>query len=78
MGAAITLSAAVAEVAGAGTVANVLLGMIVVAASLEAGLGLCLGCTIFRGLMRLGVIPESACEACAQLWTRPTPARQAG
>ena len=78
MGATITVSALIAEVAGAGTLASVLLVMIVIAASLESGLGLCLGCSVFRGLMRVGLIPESACEACAQLWTRPTPARPAG
>ncbi|HMS25662.1 MAG TPA: DUF4395 family protein, partial [Acidimicrobiia bacterium] len=35
-----------------------------VAASLESVLGFCLGCTIFSALMRVGIIPESVCEAC--------------
>jgi hypothetical protein len=47
--------------------AYVVLAMLVVAASLEAFLGLCLGCRIFSLLMRVGVIPESVCERCAQL-----------
>jgi hypothetical protein len=47
--------------------ADVLLAAIVVAATLESALGLCLGCTIFRWLMRIGVIPERICVACANL-----------
>jgi hypothetical protein len=39
--------------------------MLLVAASLEAFAGFCLGCRIFAGLMRLGVIPQSVCERCA-------------
>ena len=49
---------------------NVEAAMILVAASLEAFVGFCLGCTIFRGLMRLGVIPETVCEACNNLQLR--------
>jgi hypothetical protein len=30
----------------------------------------CLGCQIFAGLMKLGVIPETVCEECANIWTR--------
>ena len=36
-----------------------------VGASLEAGLGICMGCIIFQGLMRLGIIPERICFECA-------------
>jgi len=50
--------------------AYVVLGLVVVAASLEAGLGLCLGCKIFALLMRAGIVPESACRECADLWSR--------
>ncbi|MEP7215128.1 MAG: DUF4395 domain-containing protein [Anaerolineaceae bacterium] len=53
--------------------AYVLTAAILVAASLEAFVGFCLGCTIFGLLMRVGVIPESACEACADIsLRRPT------
>lgn len=48
--------------------AQVVLGALLVAASLEAFLGLCLGCRAFALLMRLGVIPEAVCERCADLW----------
>ncbi len=47
--------------------AQVVLGMLVVAASLEAFLGFCLGCQAFALLMRAGVIPESVCERCNDL-----------
>jgi hypothetical protein len=39
-----------------------------VAATLEAALGLCLGCRIFALLMRIGVIPAEVCERCNDLW----------
>ena len=50
--------------AGATGAARVLLAMMVVAASLEAFAGICLGCKAFAALMRLGVVPDSVCEAC--------------
>ena len=43
---------------------------ILFAASLESFLGYCLGCKIFAVLMRFGVIPESVCEACADISRR--------
>jgi hypothetical protein len=51
-------------------IALVLVGAIVVAASLEAFLGFCLGCRMFALLMRAGIIPESACEACLDITKR--------
>jgi hypothetical protein len=48
--------------------AYVLVGMIAVAATLESVFGLCIGCKIFAVLMRAGVIPESVCERCNDLW----------
>ena len=41
--------------------ARVALALLTVAASLESFAGVCLGCYLFAGLMRLGVIPESVC-----------------
>jgi hypothetical protein len=52
------------------TVAYVLVAMILVAASLEAFLGLCLGCRMFALLIRAGVVPEHVCEECNDLWAR--------
>ncbi len=70
MGATFTVGALVAHALGAGTAAFVLIAGLTAAASLEAALGLCLGCKIFALLMRLGVIPESVCAACADLSLR--------
>lgn len=48
--------------------AQVLLGLMVVFASLEAALGLCVGCKVFAALIRAGVIPEAVCERCVSPW----------
>jgi hypothetical protein len=52
--------------------ARVVAGLIAVAATLEAGFGLCIGCRIFAGLIRLGVVPERICLECADLAARRT------
>jgi hypothetical protein len=76
IGAALTTAAAVlAPGFGAGTAADVLTGMLVVAATLESVFALCLGCQLFALLMRAGVIPEETCERCANIWSQP-PATQ--
>lgn len=53
---------------GATTAAYIVLGGLVFAASLEAFLGLCLGCKAFALLMKLGVIPAEVCERCNNIW----------
>jgi len=45
----------------------VLIVGLVVAASLEAFAGVCLGCIVFGYLMRWGIIPASVCESCNDL-----------
>ena len=45
-----------------------LVAVVLVAASLEAFAGFCLGCWLFRILMTIGVVPEETCEACRDLW----------
>lgn len=47
--------------------ADVLLGLFVVAAGLEAGFGFCIGCRAFAVLMRVGVIPPDVCAECADI-----------
>jgi uncharacterized protein DUF4395 len=72
IGAALTTVAAVLALGfGAGTAADVLTGMLVVAATLESVFALCLGCQMFALLMRAGVIPEGTCERCANIWSQP-------
>jgi hypothetical protein len=51
-------------------VASGLLIVLVVFATLESVVGFCAGCWMFGQLMRLGVIPERTCVACAGIWRR--------
>lgn len=51
-------------------VAAWIVGALMLAASLEASLGLCLGCKIFSLLIRVGVVPEGICEECGDLGRR--------
>lgn len=39
-------------------------------AFLEAAFGFCVGCKMFAGLMKLGVIPESVCVECSDISSR--------
>jgi hypothetical protein len=72
IGAALTSAAAVLALGfGAGTAADVLTGLLVVAATLESVFALCLGCQIFALLMRAGLVPEETCERCANIWSQP-------
>lgn len=71
-----TAGAAVAAFAGASTVSTVLLATLLVFATLEATLGFCAGCTVFAGLMRLGLVPEEVCVACADIRLRHRPERE--
>ena len=76
MGAAMTTAGAIAALGfGATGVADVLLGAMIVAATLEAAFAICLGCQVFAGLMRIGVIPDAVCAECADIWSRPAAQR---
>jgi hypothetical protein len=55
---------------GLETAATVVLLTLTVAASLEAFAGICLGCELFRIGMRVGLVPETVCEECANIWAR--------
>lgn len=70
IGATLTVGALVAYASGAATVAWVLVGLVVVAATLESALAFCLGCWIFGRLQSVGLIPESVCEACNDIRLR--------
>jgi fatty acid desaturase len=64
MGAAMSTAATILLAAGLAPAAWVLLAVLVLAASLEAVAGFCLGCMIFGLLQRRGLIPAEICEAC--------------
>jgi hypothetical protein len=65
-----TTAALVYYVAGEHTAAFALAGVIAVFASLESGLGLCVGCKAFYLGMRLGIVPASVCESCSNVLAR--------
>ena len=52
------------------TAASVCVAFILVAATLESVFAYCLGCKIFAVLMRTGIIPESVCVECTDIWNR--------
>jgi Domain of unknown function (DUF4395) len=70
IGATVTTAAVVFLAAGHPLGAQVLLGLMVIAAGLESIFGYCIGCKIFAGLMKFGVIPEGVCAACADISLR--------
>lgn len=71
IGATLSVAAVVSYFAlGLTPLAYGLIAAILVAASLEAFIGFCLGCWVFGLLMRLGVIPEGVCEACSDISRR--------
>lgn len=72
IGATVTIVGTVLLAAGHPTGTEVLLGLMVVAAGLESIAGYCIGCKIFAGLMRIGLIPESTCMECANVAVRIT------
>jgi hypothetical protein len=68
VGVVFSVSAAVLVLGfGLTSAAYVVLGLLIVAATLESVFGLCLGCKAFAILMRAGVIPEEVCERCNNL-----------
>ncbi|MFZ4515253.1 MAG: DUF4395 domain-containing protein [Acidimicrobiia bacterium] len=71
IGATLSIAACVATfVADAPMLGRMLAAMIAAAAFLESAFALCLGCAIFAGLMRIGVIPQSVCAECAEISER--------
>jgi hypothetical protein len=71
IGATLTVAASILYFGfGATTAADVLLGLLIVAATLESVFAYCLGCKIFALLMRTGIIPDDVCENCNDIWGR--------
>ncbi len=44
--------------------------LLAAAALLESAFAICLGCIVFGFLMRVGVVPEEVCAACADISLR--------
>lgn len=72
IGAVLSVTAAVLALGfGLTTAAYLVLGAVVGAATLESVFAFCLGCKVFAVLMRTGLIPESVCAECEDIWRRP-------
>ncbi|NVM98623.1 DUF4395 domain-containing protein [Arthrobacter sp. SDTb3-6] len=65
IGAVLSIGAIALLLSGASLAGWTLIVLLLVAASLEAFVGLCLGCAIFGILQRRGLIPAGICEECA-------------
>ena len=70
IGAVLSASAFVLLLAGASLAGWTLIVTLIVAGSLEAFIGQCLGCIIFGLLQRRGIIPAGTCEECANFSVR--------
>lgn len=70
VGLAFTVAASVAAWAGASGVAFALIAVLVLFAGLEAIFGFCAGCFVYGYLIRVGIAPEAACEACSDISLR--------
>lgn len=77
IGAVLTIAATVlwvvSLVTGSSTALTVVVGLtivMVVFPALESLLGICVGCILFGGLMKLGVIPDEICLDCADITRR--------
>ena len=69
MGAVMSSAAAVLWLGfGSEGAAQIVLGVLIAAASLESFVGFCVGCQIFALLMRAGIVPEEVCERCRDIW----------
>jgi Domain of unknown function (DUF4395) len=67
IGAAMSTAALALALAGAHAAADGVLIAFLPAAGLESIFGYCLGCKAFAVLMRVGLVPESVCEECADI-----------
>src|SRR3954462_15044191 len=71
MGAVMTTAGAIAAVGfGQHAVGDVLLVMMVAAATLESVFAVCLGCKLFALGMRTGLVPDAVCLECADITRR--------
>lgn len=70
IGLAFSGTALVLNLVGLQPISTVLLLVLAVFATLESAVGFCAGCFMFGRLMRLGIIPEETCEACADISLR--------
>ena len=70
IGAVVTVTSVVLVAAGFVLGPQILLGLMVVFATLESVFAICVGCIVFGELMKRGVIPPDVCEACNDVQSR--------
>ena len=77
IGAVMTVAATVLWVVSLATGSSVAAGWVigigvvmVVFPALESVFGICVGCLLFSGLMRIGLVPEEVCLECADITKR--------
>jgi hypothetical protein len=75
IGVAFSVTALLLTILGFWGAAQIVLGLLAVAAFLESALGLCLGCKVFAVLIRFGVVPEEVCEKCNNIWLHSATAK---
>jgi len=76
MGAAMASAAAIlALAAGRHALADGLLVALVIAAGLESIFAYCLGCKVFALLMRAGLVPDTVCAECSDIWRSASASR---
>lgn len=72
IGLTFSLVALVLFIVDAALAARIVLGVLTLAALAESALGFCLGCWLFAQLQKTGIVPESVCIECADIWNRPS------
>jgi hypothetical protein len=70
IGAVLTVTAAVLHFGfGLTGAAYGVVGLVMVAATLESVFAFCIGCKLFGLLMRFGIVPPEVCERCNDIWS---------
>lgn len=67
VGGTFMITATILGLLGMPTAALVVGGVMVLLPAVESFLGFCVGCYIFAKLMKLGLVPERVCVACAEV-----------
>ena len=70
IGALFSVTASVLFLLDLGTASRWVAAALAGPAFLEAAFGFCIGCKMFAGLMKIGVIPESVCVECSDISAR--------
>ena len=74
VGAVFTVTTVIPLATGLHLPAAILLGLIVLFSGLESIAGFCVGCVVFNALIRIGLVPATVCQECANISLRRSPA----